>query len=163
MAREATNELRQSPIHLLHRAGQCAENVFHAEMGERDLTPRQLAILMAVAEDEGANQSELVERTGIDRSTLADLVRRLQRKRLLRRHREKEDARAYAVKLTDEGRRLLRTVEPLAKRVDERVLDALPNKRRDQFMGALVSIVDRLQALSLRNTGVVRGGGKRSA
>ena len=132
-------------------------------MGERDLTPRQLAILIAVAEDEGANQTELVERTGIDRSTLAGLVRRLQRKRLLQRHRKKADARAYAVKLTDEGRRLLRTVEPLAKRVDERVLDALPNKQRDQFIGALVSIVDGLQALSLRNTGAVRGARKRSA
>ena len=163
MAREAIEELRESPIHLLHRAGQCAENLFQAEMGDRDLTPRQVAILMAVAEDEGANQTELAERTGIDRSTLADLVRRMQRKRLLQRHRKKGDARAYAVKLTDEGRRVLRTAEPLAKRVDERVLGALPNKQRDQFMGALVSIVDTLQELSSRGTGVVRGARKRSA
>jgi len=127
MAREATDELRRSPIHLLHRAGQCAGNVFQAEMGDRDLTPRQLAILIAVAEDEGTSQTGLTERTGIDRSTLADLVHRLQRKRLLQRRRTREDARAYAVKLTDEGRRVLRAVEPLSKRIEERVLAALPN------------------------------------
>jgi DNA-binding MarR family transcriptional regulator len=162
MARQVTDELGRSPIHLLHRAGQCAENAFQAEMGERDLTPRQLAILMAVAEDEGASQNELVERTGIDRSTLADLVRRLQRKRLLQRHRKKEDARTYAVKLTDQGRRMLRTAEPLAKRVDERVLNALPDKQRDQFMAALVSIVDTLQYLLSRDTGAMRGARKRT-
>jgi MarR family transcriptional regulator, temperature-dependent positive regulator of motility len=162
MTREVSDELWRSPIHLLHRAGQCAENAFQAEMGERDLTPRQLAVLIAVAEDEGASQSGLVERTGIDRSTLADLVRRLQRKRLLQRHRTKEDARAYSVKLTDEGRRMLRAIEPIAKRIDDQVLDALPKKLRDQFMGALVSIVDMLQELSSpQDTGVVRGVRKR--
>ncbi len=133
-------------------------------MGDRDLTPRQVAILMAVAEDEGANQTELAERTaGVDRSTLADLVRRMQRKRLLQRHRKKGDASASRSNLQMRDAELLRTAEPLAKRVDERVLRALPNKQRDQFMGALVSIVDTLQELSSRGTGVVRGARKRSA
>ena len=142
-----SDKLLGSPSHLLHRAGQCAEEIFQVEMGDRDLTPRQLAILIAVAEDEGASQTELVERTGIDRSTLADLVRRLQRKRLLDRRRKKEDTRTYAVKLTDEGRRMLRAAEPLARRVDQRVLDALSSRQRKDFIDALVSIVDTLQDL----------------
>ena len=153
MAREANlGRLRRSPIHLLHRAGQCAGDIFHAEMGDRDLTPRQLAVLLAVAGHEGASQTDLVELTGVDRSTLADLVRRLQRKGLLQRRRTKADARTYAVKLTDEGRRMLRAAEPLGKRVDERVLDALPNKQREQFIDALVSIVGTLQKLSSQGT-----------
>jgi DNA-binding MarR family transcriptional regulator len=41
------------------------------------------------------------------------------------------------VKLTAEGRRVLRAAGPLAKRVDDCILDALPSKQRDQFMGAL--------------------------
>ena len=134
--------LDRSPTHLLHRAGQGAENFFHAEMGDSELTPRQLAVLVAVAQDEGVSQTGLVEATGIDRSTMADLVRRLHNKGLLRRRRTKEDARAYAVKLTDEGRRVLRTAEPLAKRVDDRVLAALPVAQRDRFIGELLTIVE---------------------
>jgi len=142
------DRLHRSPIHLLHRAGQCAGDIFHAEMKDGDLTPRQLAVLMTVAQNEGLSQTGLVDRTGIDRSTLADIVRRMQRKGLLQRRRTKEDARAYAVKLTDEGRRVLRVAEPLAKRVDERILDALPTKQREQFIGDLLAIVDTLQKLS---------------
>jgi DNA-binding MarR family transcriptional regulator len=112
------------------------------------LTPRQLAVLMTVAQNEGLSQTGLVDRTGIDRSTLADIVRRMQRKGLLQRRRTKEDARAYAVKLTDEGRRVLRTAEPLARKVDERVLDALPGKQREQFIDDLQLIVDTLQKMS---------------
>jgi DNA-binding MarR family transcriptional regulator len=112
------------------------------------LTPRQLAVLVTVSNNEGLSQTGLVDRTGIDRSTLADIVRRMQRKGLLQRRRTKEDARAYAVKLTDEGRKVLRTAEPLARRVDDRILDALPGKQRDQFIDGLQAIVVTLQKLS---------------
>ena len=99
----AGGRLERSPIHLLHRAGQCAGDIFHGEMGDGDLTPRQYAVLVTVAQNEGVSQTRLVEKTGIDRSTLADIVRRMLKKGLLQRRRTKEDARAYAVKLTDEG------------------------------------------------------------
>jgi len=149
MKRDANSDrLNRSPIHLLHRAGQCAGDIFQSEMKDGDLTPRQLAVLVTVAHNEGLSQTGLVERTGIDRSTLADIVRRLQKKGLLQRRRTKEDARAYAVRLTDEGRRVLRTAEPLARRVDERVLDVLPGKQREQFIDELQAIVATLQKLS---------------
>jgi DNA-binding MarR family transcriptional regulator len=157
MKRDSTDRLNRSPIHLLHRAGQCAGDIFHAEMKGGGLTPRQLAVLVTVSLNEGLSQTGLVERTGIDRSTLADIVRRMQRKGLLQRRRTKEDARAYAVKLTDEGRRVLRTAEPLAKRVDERILEALPARQRDQFIDELVSIVDTLQQLAPPPQGTRRG------
>jgi DNA-binding MarR family transcriptional regulator len=145
---QSSDRLKRSPIHLLHRAGQCAGDVFFAEMKDGDLTPRQLAVLITVAYNEGVSQTGLVERTGIDRSTLADIVRRMQRKGLLQRRRTKEDARAYAVKLTEEGRRVLRTAEPLARKVDERVLNVLPGKHREQFIDELQAIVETLQKLS---------------
>jgi DNA-binding MarR family transcriptional regulator len=141
-----SNPLDRSAIHLLHRASQAVQVVFANAVRSNDLTARQLAVLVAVAQHEGQSQTDLVERTGIDRSTLADLVKRLKGKGLLQRKRTKEDARAYAVKLTAEGQQVLRAVEPLAKRVDERILDALPAKRREAFMAGLASIIGSLEA-----------------
>src|SRR3990170_7063154 len=121
MKREpASSRLERSPIHLLHRAGQCAGDIFASEMGDTDLTPRQFAVLLSVSLNEGLSQTDLVEQTGVDRSTLADIVRRMLKKGLLQRRRTKEDARAYSVKLTEEGRRAMKAAEPVVKRVDER-------------------------------------------
>ena len=146
----SSNDLDRSPVHLLHRAAQCAEVIFHAEVNLGGLTPRQFAVLMTVAHNEGLTQTAVVDCTGIDRTTVSKMVHRLQRKGLLQRQRVPEDARAYAIKLTEEGRRVLRTAEPLAETVDERILEALSGKRRAQFIGALKTIANILQSTSHR-------------
>jgi DNA-binding MarR family transcriptional regulator len=138
--------LHRSPVHLLHRAVQCADEIFANEFS--DLTPRQLVVLTAVAGNDGASQTDLVNSTGVDRSTMADIVRRLLRKGLLQRRRTREDARAYAVKLTDKGRRVLGAADPVARRVDDRVLGSLPASQRGAFLTALASIAETLQRMA---------------
>jgi MarR family transcriptional regulator, temperature-dependent positive regulator of motility len=134
-------ELARSPLHLLHRAYQAADSVFRAKMKQSDLSVRQLALLTALSEKEAVNHTILVKRTGIDRSTLAEMVPRLQRKGLLKCRRAKHDARAYAITLTDEGRRVLRTAESSGTSVDESILSALPVKERESFLDRLQSII----------------------
>lgn len=144
IAKDGPNGLKRSPLHLLHRAEQCAGEVFIEEMGGDDLTPRQYAVLVTVAEYEGLSQTHLVERTGIDRSTIADITRRLLKKGFLQRRRTREDARAYAVKLTEQGWKALKSADPMVKRVDERILSALPPTIRDRFVEDLSVIVEAL-------------------
>jgi MarR family transcriptional regulator, temperature-dependent positive regulator of motility len=115
--------------------------VFDQVIGKKDLTPRQLLILSTVADNEGASQTDIVIHTNIDRSTTSDVIKRLQRNGLLQRRRSKEDARAYAVTLTEEGRRVLRHAAPLSRRIDARVLAALPAAQRERFIEALSGIV----------------------
>ncbi len=137
-------DIETSPIHLIHRVGQCATDVFQTEMAGSDLTARQFAVLASISKREGASQTDLVAMTGIDRSTLADIVRRMLKKGLVQRRRTKEDARAYAVKLTEEGRKALKQADPLVKRVDERLLEAIPNQERSRFLSCLTAIVATL-------------------
>jgi DNA-binding MarR family transcriptional regulator len=153
MAREpANNRLERSPLHLLHRAGQCAAEMFQIELGSDDLTPRQYAVLLTVAQNEGLSQTQLVDLTGIDRSTLADIVRRMLKKGLLQRRRTRDDARAYSVKLTDEGTKVLKSHDPRARRVDERILSSLPAPQRDRFLQDLNAIVQTLARLKEKET-----------
>ena len=77
MCAKNSNQLERSATHLIHRAGQRATDIFQAEARDSGLTPRQFAVLMTIAEEEGLTQTDLVDRTGIDRSTLADIVARL--------------------------------------------------------------------------------------
>jgi DNA-binding MarR family transcriptional regulator len=147
MSREKSAErLERSPVHLLHRAGQCAGDIFQSEMASGVLTPRQYAVLTTVAHNEGLSQTNLVDRTGIDRSTLADIIRRMLKKGLIQRRRTREDARAYAVKLSEEGWRVLKSAEPMARRIDDKIMAALPSASRERFLQDLNVIVTALGA-----------------
>ena len=129
---------------ILIKSYQCAGDIFQSEMLDGGLTPRQFAVLYTVAHNEGLSQTNLVERTGIDRSTLADIIRRMLKKGLLQRRRTKDDARAYAVKLTEEGMRTLKSAEPLARKVDDKILGVLSSPERDRFLQDLNKIVKTL-------------------
>lgn len=138
---QTAEDLGRSAIHLLHRAGQCAGELFSAEIAEGGLTPRQYAVLLVVSQEEGLSQTALVGRTGIDRSTLADIVRRMLRKGLLSRRRTRADARIYSVRLTDKGREALQAARPAAEQAEARLLGALDPERRHAFLDTLDQIV----------------------
>jgi DNA-binding MarR family transcriptional regulator len=129
-----------SLLHLLHRAGQRADGLFAQHLGSVDLTPRQLIVLQAVDENEGLSQMDIMAATGIDRSSVADLVRRLVKQGLLRRRRQKRDTRLYAVRLTPEGKKALTLGAPAAEATEEALLrPVLPEKRQD-FLRILTTI-----------------------
>src|SRR6201996_853116 len=123
--------LDHSPSHLLHRALQLALDIYAEETGPEAVTQRQYAVLSAVAAQEGLTQTDLVRATGIDRSTLADLVARMIGKSLLARERSAMDARANTVSLTTEGRAALEGAAPKVAAADARILALLPTRKRD--------------------------------
>lgn len=134
---EAGRALERSPSHLLHRALQLALDIYAEETGPDALTQRQYAVLAAVAAHEGLTQTDLVHATGIDRSTLADLVARMIGKGLIARERSAADARANTVSLTDIGRGALASTSPRVAAADARILKLLPARKRDTFLSVL--------------------------
>jgi DNA-binding MarR family transcriptional regulator len=130
--------LDQSPSHLLHRALQRALDIYAEEFGEAGVTQRQFAVLAAADERAGATQADLVRITGIDRSTLADMARRMIGKGFLERERSNVDARANAVRLTDAGRQVLTEARPKMAAADGRLLKLISGGgRRSTFVGLL--------------------------
>lgn len=129
--------LAKSPHHLLKRAAQHAANIYAVNNGRAGLTQRQYTLLQAVDHNEGVSQSDLVRITGIDRSTLADLVARLMTQGYLQRRRTREDGRTNSVRLTASGRRMLKAAEPSAGDVDKQILAAIPSRYRKGFLEGL--------------------------
>lgn len=129
--------LTDSPGHLLRRAEQRAMNIYLQEVGADGLTPRQYVVLTAVAAYEGYTQSDLVTATGIDRSTLADMISRMIDNGALSRERTSADARANAVKLTAAGRRQLLATAAKMRKAETRMIAPLAASKRAAFLDAL--------------------------
>ena len=125
--------LDQSPSHLLHRVLQLALDLYSTETGPDGLTQRQYAVLTAVAHNPGLTQTDLVKSTGIDRSTLADMVARMISKGLLERERSTMDARANTVRLTEAGRAELNGRQAQGRRRRQEDSDPVAARQAQQF------------------------------
>ncbi len=130
-----------SASHLLHRAMQVSLDIYAETFGDSDLTQRQYAVLSAVEAREGLTQTDLVRATGIDRSTLADMVARMIAKGLLVRERSQSDARANAVRLSEAGAAVLQEARPKMALADERLMRLVSGSKRETFLAQLRQMV----------------------
>jgi len=118
------------------------------------MTPRQYAVLKAVEGVQEPSQNDVVAMTGIDRSTIADIARRLVERGWLQRRRTRRDARMYALKLTARGQTALRQASPNAQATDDQLLAPLTPGERTQFLDSLEKIV----AAARHHTGAAENG-----
>lgn len=128
--------LANSASQLLLRAERLASDRFTQLVGE-NVTLRQFAVLAAIAESPGASQKEIGDTSGVDRSTLAEMLGRMERRGWIARKASKADARARAVNLTDAGEEMLESVSRHARAADAAILDALPSAKRKSFVNTL--------------------------
>lgn len=131
-----------SPSHLLYRAHQMVADNFATGANPLALTMRQFVLLSAIAVNGGASQSELVRKTGIDRSTLAEMIARLQSRGLVDRGRVHKDGRAKSVRITPEGKKAIEEARPRAERADKALLASLSKRRRAHLLEILRAITD---------------------
>lgn len=133
-------------IHLIHRAEQCAILLLQDRTSEHGLTSTQIAVLSALTERAGVSQTQLCDATGIDRSTMGNVVKRLVIKGLVRRVRTRRDARTNAIQLTSHGRQAIAAVMPVANRVAEEILSVLPERGRKKFIQNLITLINALES-----------------
>ena len=132
--------LSNAPGHLLRRCQQRAIDLFVDEVGEDGPTPRQFAILLSVFQNRGVSQTDLVHATGIDRSTLAEILRRLVDRGQIARARTKKDQRANAVEITSEGEAILFSAFEAMERAQARILEGFDPDDRRRAMAVLAQL-----------------------
>ena len=99
-----------------------------------------------MSQKSGLTQTDLVRATGIDRSTLADLVSRMTVKGLLDREKSSIDARAKAVRLSPKGQEALDAARPRVEAADKRIMALLPKGKRDGFLELLAELAGEADA-----------------
>jgi DNA-binding MarR family transcriptional regulator len=116
-------------------------------LGERDLeplgiTPREYSVLAVLAERSPLSQTQVAEILRLDRTTILKLGASLERKRLVVRERDANDARAYAMALTPAGDRLRAEAFELLLACEAQFLTPLDRKEREQLHDLLARVTD---------------------
>lgn len=99
----------------LRRAQIAVFQHFAATMGGAAITPGQFGVLTVIDANPGLSQTQLGNALGIDRSTVVAVIDRLESRDLVIRAASPSDRRSHALRLSEEGTRLLRQLEDLVR------------------------------------------------
>jgi MarR family transcriptional regulator, lower aerobic nicotinate degradation pathway regulator len=130
----------EMPGHLIRRAHQLSTAIFAEECAEFDLTPVQYAALEAIEANPDVDATRLSSLIAFDRSTIGDVLERLEAKGWILRAPSPTDRRIKLVRLRNDGARLLHEVEPAVRRVQERLLAPLAARDRATMLRLLTQL-----------------------
>jgi MarR family transcriptional regulator, lower aerobic nicotinate degradation pathway regulator len=131
-----------APGYLFRRMQQIAVAIFVEECRAQDLTPVQYAALVAIKTHPGIDATRLSAVIAFDRSTLGNVIERLQAKHYIERKPAAEDKRIKQLYLSRAGDRLLREMAPSVDRAQARMLQPLNPADRKTLMALLTQLVD---------------------
>ena len=127
---------------MIRRLHQLHCSLFLEETRGYDITPVQYSLMTALDARGELEQNSLALEIGLERSSVAEVVPRLQRRGLLERRRSRADGRVKLLRLTPAGRAMLRKMARAVQRAHDRTIDRLGKPQRDLFLLQLIELVE---------------------
>lgn len=107
-----------------------------------NITPVQYSLLLTLDEHGELDQNSLAHHIGLERTSVAEVLPRLEQRELLTRRQADHDRRVRLVKLTRKGRNLVNKMKPLVLRAHDRTIENLPAADRPLFIALMTQLVE---------------------
>jgi DNA-binding MarR family transcriptional regulator len=129
------------PGHLVRRVHQVATALFTEESGG-ELTAVQYAALVAIRSHPRIDATRLSAIIYFDRSTIGDVLDRMDAKGWIVRSPSPQDRRIKLLSLSPAGRKVLRQVEPAIRRVQDRLVAPLTPREAKTIVRLLAKMAE---------------------
>jgi DNA-binding MarR family transcriptional regulator len=136
-------ELLASATFLLKRLGFAAKEQAMEAYERTGLHPYHHAVLLVLGEGSRETQGAIADALGYDRGQLVGLLDELEERSLVERRRDPNDRRRHIVRLTPEGRRMLRRLRALARQIEDDFLAPLNDEERANLHALLLRLAER--------------------
>ncbi len=135
------SDLTSMPGHLIRRVHQISMAIFAEECAASGLTSVQFAALTAIRENQDVDATRLSSLIAFDRSTLGDVLERLEAKGWIMRSPSPQDKRIKLLRLSPAGSAVLDGAQPEVRRVQQRLLEPLDPGDRIAMMRMLAQLI----------------------
>jgi DNA-binding MarR family transcriptional regulator len=127
--------------YLIRRAQQAHVAVWQREVSTEISSP-QFGVLSVLNQSPGQSQAKLCEELDLDRSTIADIVQRLDRRGLIERNRHQADRRRNVLYLTPMGLAEYERLLPRVGTLDHVLTSRLSDSEAAELRRLLAAVLD---------------------
>jgi len=136
------------PGYYIRRLHQISVAIFLQQTEAFGITPVQFAALQTVGNSPQIDQRSLARTVGLDTSTIAGVIDRLESRGLLVRSASPGDRRVKQLTLTNAARQLLSEVAPAMLKAQQLILEPLSDDEQAMFIRLLRQLVAKNNELS---------------
>ncbi|POX46157.1 MarR family transcriptional regulator [Streptomyces sp. Ru71] len=140
MAEAPLPAIRSLPSWLLGRAAARGRALVAEALAAQGMKMWHHVVLSAVRDLAPVAQADLGRSVGLDPKDLVGILNDLQSASLVLREPDPKDRRKNAVRLTDEGERVLLRCEQAAREANDELLAPLSQEERERFTALLIRI-----------------------
>ncbi len=130
------------PGFLIRRLHQIHGYLFSQETAEFGITPVQYSVMTSLNEHGAMDQVTIAREVGLERTTVAEVIARIESRGLVRRTSSTQDQRVKIVKLTVKGKQLVEKMGPAVTRAHELTISPLSQEDQDRLMLLLVRVLE---------------------
>lgn len=130
------------PGFLVRRLNQIHYAMFFEECTEGNVTPVQYGILTVLSQHPWLDQTAIGYELGLDRTTSADVIKRLEEKELVERRVNPHDKRSRQANITQGGLGIMETLKKGMARSQQRLIEPLSPADRKTFLSLLAELVE---------------------
>jgi MarR family transcriptional regulator, lower aerobic nicotinate degradation pathway regulator len=142
-APQLPKELVASATFWLKRLGYTAKERAMEAYEQNGLHPYHYAILLVLDEGSRETQGAIADALGYDHGQLVGLLDELQERGLVERRRDPDDRRRHLVSLTTDGKRTLRRLRALARKLEDEFLAPLSDEERATLHALLLRLAEK--------------------
>ena len=136
-------ELVASTTFLMKRLGFAARERALEAYEETGLGPYHHAVLIVLGEESRETQGAIADALGYDRGQLVGLLDELEERGFVERRRDPGDRRRHLVRLTPDGKQMLRRLRSLAGKIEDEFLAPLSDEERASLHAFLLRLAEK--------------------
>lgn len=130
------------PGFLVRRLNQIHYAIFAEECKTHSMTPVQFGVLTALSLNPWLDQTAIGSELGLDRTTTADVLKRLEEKNLIMRRMSPTDRRSRQSMVSEEGHKAMKSLHESMMTSQRRLMAPLSSRNQEVFLKLLSTLVD---------------------
>jgi DNA-binding MarR family transcriptional regulator len=134
-------EFRRNIGYLLSRSARYLREDLAQALAPMQLTVHEYAILRIIEAGDTIAQQAVAERYGVDRSTMVEVVDKLEAKQLLSREKNPQDRRSYNLIITPKGRKTITRARRISAALHKKFLSPLTEEESDKLYESLARLI----------------------
>ncbi len=112
---------------------------------ECGITNEQWIVLKVIEANPAVSQTEIAEKSQKDKTNITRILDLLEKRACIERRKDDRDRRMYRVHITEQGKEILNTVNPITQKTDEICTQALSKNQVMALIDSLDAVCDNIK------------------